>query len=162
MIKWKDENRMPELDKVLKSVNRKKIEWGIFKGEIANYASANEWGATIKVTEKMRNYLHFIGIHLKADTKTIVIPERSFLRFVADSKKVSDKVVNALSQAYELDTAGMTILKQAGEILVGSTKMRIGGNVPPPNAKITKDLKGSSRTLVADGTMRRAVEKKIS
>lgn len=46
----------------------------------ANLGAIHEFGATINVTEKMRNYLHTIGIHLKPDTKTIVIPTRSFLR----------------------------------------------------------------------------------
>ena len=46
----------------------------------ANLGAIHEFGATINVTEKMRNYLHTIGIHLKPDTKKIVIPTRSFLR----------------------------------------------------------------------------------
>lgn len=40
----------------------------------------NEYGCTIPVTNKMRAYLHRIGVHLKKSTTKIVIPERSFLR----------------------------------------------------------------------------------
>lgn len=46
----------------------------------AHLGAIHEYGATIQVTEKMRAYLHHIGIHLKKDTNTVVIPTRSFLR----------------------------------------------------------------------------------
>lgn len=46
----------------------------------AELGAIHEYGATIQVTEKMRNYLHTIGIHLKPETTTVVIPTRSFLR----------------------------------------------------------------------------------
>lgn len=38
--------------------------------------SIHEHGVIIKVTEKMRNFLHFLGIHLKKNTKAIRIPPR--------------------------------------------------------------------------------------
>ena len=43
-------------------------------------AAVQEFGATIRVTDKMRGYLHSVGLHLKPDTKAIVIPPRPFLR----------------------------------------------------------------------------------
>lgn len=46
----------------------------------AHLGAIHEFGCTINVTDKMRAYLHHIGIHLKPDTNTIVIPTRSFLR----------------------------------------------------------------------------------
>ena len=46
----------------------------------AQLGAIHEFGCTINVTDKMRAYLHHIGIHLKPDTNTIVIPTRSFLR----------------------------------------------------------------------------------
>ena len=36
----------------------------------------HEYGCVVKVTPKMRNYLHSIGIHLKPTTMTITIPPR--------------------------------------------------------------------------------------
>lgn len=47
---------------------------------MAHLGAIHEFGATIQVTEKMRAYLHHIGIHLKPETTTITIPARSFLR----------------------------------------------------------------------------------
>lgn len=43
------------------------------------YAPSHELGAKIKVTPKMRAYLHSIGIHLKPSTTHITIPKRAFL-----------------------------------------------------------------------------------
>lgn len=57
---------------------------------MAHLGAIHEFGATIQVTEKMRAYLHHIGIHLKEDTTTIEIPARSFLRetfFNSDAKE---------------------------------------------------------------------------
>lgn len=36
-------------------------------------------GAHIKVTEKQRNFLHYLGLHLKDSTAQIVIPPRPFM-----------------------------------------------------------------------------------
>ena len=46
----------------------------------AFYGVVHEFGAVIKVTPKMRGFLHFIGIHLKPSTKVIHIPPRPFMR----------------------------------------------------------------------------------
>lgn len=40
----------------------------------------HENGAVIKVTDKMRKFLHYIGLHLKASTKIIRIPPRPVMR----------------------------------------------------------------------------------
>jgi hypothetical protein len=48
--------------------------------DVADIAWVHEYGCTIRVTEKMRAYLHTQGMHLKASTQYINIPERSFLR----------------------------------------------------------------------------------
>jgi phage gpG-like protein len=57
---------------------------------MAHLGAIHEFGATIQVTEKMRAYLHHIGVHLKSETTTITIPARSFLRdtfFTGDAKE---------------------------------------------------------------------------
>jgi len=43
------------------------------------YAPSHELGAHIKVTARMRAFLHFKGIHLKPGTTHITIPKRAFL-----------------------------------------------------------------------------------
>lgn len=57
---------------------------------MAHLGAIHEFGATIQVTEKMRAYLHYLGVHLKPETTTITIPARSFLRdtfFTGDAKE---------------------------------------------------------------------------
>ena len=53
----------------------------------------HEFGTVINVTPKMRAYLHYIGIHLKAGTNVIRIPPRpaffyAFRRYMAQKKKM--------------------------------------------------------------------------
>lgn len=59
----------------------------------AELGAIHEFGCTIKVTEKMRAYLHYNGLHLKPDTETIVIPTRSFLRMPLLSGEFKDFVM---------------------------------------------------------------------
>lgn len=42
-------------------------------------AKIQNYGAVINVTEKQRNYLHYIGLHLKDSTGQIIIPPRPFM-----------------------------------------------------------------------------------
>ena len=80
------------LDEWMKALDRKiSIKVGIIGSKAtqkhpdsdltnAELGAIHEFGATITVTNKMRNYLHSQGIHLKKNTITVVIPTRSFLR----------------------------------------------------------------------------------
>lgn len=52
----------------------------------ADLGAVHEFGATINVTEKMRNYLHSQGLHLRKNTTQINIPARPFLRPLLDKK----------------------------------------------------------------------------
>lgn len=60
----------------------------------AELGAIHEFGATINVTDKMRNYLHYNGMHLKPETTTVVIPTRSFLRMPL----LSGEFMNYLNQ----------------------------------------------------------------
>lgn len=46
---------------------------------VAGVAAVQNYGAHIKVTEKQRNFLHYLGIHLKSSTGEIIIPPRPFM-----------------------------------------------------------------------------------
>lgn len=46
---------------------------------VAMIAAIQNYGAHIKVTEKQRKYLHYLGMHLKNTTQEIVIPPRPFM-----------------------------------------------------------------------------------
>lgn len=46
---------------------------------IAYIAAIQNYGATVRVANNFRNYLHYIGIHLKKDKGEFVIPPRPFM-----------------------------------------------------------------------------------
>ena len=96
------------LDEWIKALDRKiSIKVGIIGKEAgqkhpdsdltnAELGAIHEFGCTITVTDKMRNYLHSQGLHLKKGTMTVVIPTRSFLRMPlmsAESKKELRRVI---------------------------------------------------------------------
>jgi phage gpG-like protein len=87
----------------------------------AELGAVHEFGCTINVTEKMRAYLHHIGIHLRKDTTSVVIPTRSFLRMPL----LSDEFKNYLMTNNEIitifesrDFTGKTKKQMAHEINV--------------------------------------------
>ena len=49
------------------------------KTPIAGVAAVQNYGAHVRVAEKFKKYLHYIGVHLKKDTKEFVIPPRPFM-----------------------------------------------------------------------------------
>lgn len=59
----------------------------------AELGAIHEFGATIQVTDKMKNYLHYHGIHLRDNTESIVIPTRSFLRMPLLSGEFKDYIL---------------------------------------------------------------------
>jgi hypothetical protein len=73
-------------------------------GDMANIAAVHEFGRTIKVTPKMRAYLHHKGLHLFPQTEYIHIPERSFLRATLNDpefrQKIGEVYLRALSEAF--------------------------------------------------------------
>lgn len=98
-ITWKTtQNKFPEMEASLRAVDGKSISVGV-KGEQAWLASIHEYGCRIKITPKMRAWLHRNGLHVKKSTTEIVIPERSFLRSGFDEchEKVLDRADRALS-----------------------------------------------------------------
>lgn len=96
------------LDEWMKALDRKisiRVGWiGKNAGQkvegsdltVAELAAVHEFGCTITVSKKMRNYLHSQGLHLKKDTMTVVIPTRSMLRaslMSSEGKKELKRVV---------------------------------------------------------------------
>lgn len=58
-------------------------------GLAAKYAPVHEFGARIPVTDKMRGFLHWKGIHLKKSTTEIVIPQREWFKPTVDKSRPS-------------------------------------------------------------------------
>lgn len=68
-------------------------------GALANIAAVHEFGCTIKVTPKMRAYLHYQGIHLKASTQYITVPPRPYLRPTLNDPEFREKIAEIYLKA---------------------------------------------------------------
>lgn len=96
-------NDFPKIEASLNGINGKKVNVGVLGGgEQTWLAGIHEYGCNIPVTDKMRRFLHSKGLHLKASTTEIHIPERSFLRAghddnIDDVLKIADALVSSLA-----------------------------------------------------------------
>lgn len=163
-VKVRDKNKIPELIDRLKGVNKSSMEVGILEdGEQAMIAHVHEYGLNIKVTPKMRAYLHYNGIHLKSSTTSINIPERSFVRKYANEQM--DKDVKSLDPLIgELMHFGInetTFLEMVGEQLSDSMKDTLTDITSPPLSSVTVERKGSSKPLEDTGSLRDAIDYEV-
>lgn len=164
MIKIVDKNRIPELKQQIKSLTGKKIQVGVFgdkEADLAMIAGVNEFGADIKVTDKMRAYLHYIGIHLKKTTTVIKIPERAFLRITMDKKETIAKAEKFAERIFDRNQDPNQILDAMGASLVSSIQETIESNLQPGNSDITVQRKGSAKTLQDTGRLKQGITYKI-
>jgi hypothetical protein len=155
-IKWKTTvNKMPDMTKSIKTLDGRKVEVGVIEGEHQWLAAIHEYGCNITVTQKMRAYLHYHGLHLSPNTTTIKIPERSFLRTGHD--KNIDKVMKQADRAVEQVAGGymsdQQLLDLVGQVLTTNIKTYARDLSNPPNHPYTVEQKGSSNPLVNTGGM---------
>lgn len=66
---------------------------------LVNIAEVHEYGREIKVTPKMRKYLHGIGLHLKAETTYVKIPARPTFGPVWDAEV--DNVIKIIEEEFQ-------------------------------------------------------------
>jgi hypothetical protein len=158
-----DNNKFPELKRKIKEMSRLEVHVGILgNAELAIAARANEYGAKIPVSEKMRNYLNALGLHLKKTTKFIIIPERSFFRTAFDLRKNINKVVNIAEQVFSQDSNVKNILDKIGLYMTGAIQQKIRSNIPPANHPFTTEQKGGkNKTLINTGALAQGISHKI-
>lgn len=164
-VKWKTKkNDFPKVEASIKQIDGKKVSVGVLGGgEQTWLASIHEYGCRIKVTPKMRKYLAATGLHLKATTTHITIPERAFLRNGYDECK--DDVI-AKAEAVLGDVIGGKMSADNLFELVGLLmKSRIQDYArdldSPPLHPYTVEKKGSSNPLVDTGDMIGAIDYKV-
>ena len=148
-------NDFPKMEKSIADLNGLKVNVGVLEGEHAWLASIHEYGCRIRVTPRMRAFLHRKGLHLKASTTEIVIPERSFLRAGFDENNdrilkateaiLPDVLIGTLSVEQYAETVGLQL---ATAIKQYAVKLK-----SPPNHPFTVKQKGSSNPLVDTGDM---------
>ena len=142
------------MEKAVKALNKKKVNVGC---DWANawLAGIHEYGCKIKVTPKMRAYLHSQGLHLKDTTTYITIPERSFLRAGFDEHNA--EVLKKAEQVMPDVLIGTMSVERYCEIigLLLSSKIKDYARDinSPANHPFTAEQKGSNNPLVDTGTM---------
>lgn len=150
-----NKDEFPAVTRATKGLNGRKINVGCIKGAHQWLAAIHEYGCRINVTDKMRAYLHYIGIHLKPTTTVIVIPERSFIR--AGHDQAIDRVL-AQADILMKDVLGGTMserefLNTIGIALASEIKEYATNLDSPPNSAMTIQQKGSSNPLWDTGQM---------
>lgn len=148
-------NDFPNMIKRLKAIDGTGVDVGVLNGEHKWLASIHEYGCDIAVTDKMRVFLHSQGLHLKATTTHIHIPERSFLRTGYDKNagKVKQKINQMLADVASGKMSESTLYEAAGVELAGAIKNYAVELSAPPDHPFTVDRKGSSNPLVDNGDM---------
>lgn len=139
--------------------------------DFAGLGAVHEFGATIQVTDKMRAFLHSkLGIHLKASTKVIVIPARSFLTLplTTQKKRLAKHMVEHFggegveSIEYWIATKGdlQTVAIMMGASAVETIQEAFessGWGEWAPDSAITIEQKGSALPLVNTGSLRERI-----
>ena len=153
-------NLLPGIIENVNALSGRSVAIGVFDGEQAYIAGIHEYGCRIPVTEKMRKFLARKGLHLKATTTVIVIPERSFLRAGFDAKSAEIKAI------VDRDIGELAAGRFTAEVLLDDVGMTARGLIQqyardlsaPPNHPFTVEQKGSSNPLVNTGSMIAAIE----
>ena len=155
------DNISPELERIRKvttEIMNTKLKVGIMASEGSIQwiiGMVHEYGASIKVTPKMRNFLHYKGLHLKETTTHINIPERSFIR--AGYEEAKPELEKLIQRLIPLVISGKMPVNQMFETLGVTLSTKIQTYVKsvrtPPNHPMTIARKGSSQPLVDSGRM---------
>lgn len=156
-------NKFPEMERNIRIVDGKSITVGV-KGENAWLASIHEYGCHIKITPKMRAWLHRNGFHVKDSTTEIVIPERSFLRTGYDTNR--DKIVDRAERALTLVTDGTWTEDQffsfVGKFIRDSIQdYAIELSSPPKHPFSLERNPGKENPLVVSGDMIADIEYEV-
>lgn len=144
---------------IIKELRTKKIKIGIFgtdDSKILMIASVNEFGVNINVTNRMRAWLHYNGLHLKKDTTTINIPERPFIRGTYDNKKseIDEFVQKQLNELFHFNITTEQFFDKIGQYLVGLTQEYAVDLRNPANHPFTLERKAPrTNPLVNTGEM---------
>ena len=119
-------------------------------------AAANEFGAEIPVTDKMRGFFAYkFGVNLKKSTTKITIPERSFIRGGYDQNQRS--LQRTKQRAWGLVLDGKLTARGAlgliGEEHQGQVREFMIALSEPGNSGLTERNKNSSNPLVNEGRL---------
>lgn len=169
------DTRNYSLREKLEKLNGKKVKVGIVgesDSKLLTYAAANEYGANIAIPEdgRMRRKLHSIGIHVKAETTHIVIPERSYVRSTFDNKnyyqELRKKLQNPFEEVLNNKREPETLLDLIGLQYVANVRRTIKDMKEPENHPVTAKIKngkgGKKGILVDSGRLVRSIAYEVT
>ncbi len=113
-------------------------------GAHAYLVPIHEYGANVPVTPKMRAFLHSVGVHLRAETTHINIPERSFMRAGYDAAAAGILRKNGPADALKGAESAEVLLARVGLQLEQAIKDYARGLSSPPQ----KPFPGASGRLL--------------
>lgn len=154
-VKWNvQKNGIPQMQKAAAQLDGRHVQAGVF-GEQAWLAGIHEYGCKIKVTDKMRAYLHSQGLHLKDSTTYITIPERAFLRngYAEGRESIIQDAHTLLPLVLSGGLSSEQYLAQIGQWMASHIKDYAASLSSPANHPFTINQKGSSNPLVDTGDM---------
>jgi hypothetical protein len=117
----------------------------------------------IRITTKMRKFLHAIGIHVKNTTKYIFLPQRPFMQNAMDNNIniiidfIQKNYIQFLKNKINLDT----FLKRIGLKHEGQIKNSIRQGVYEKLHPVTIARKGSSKPLIDKGGLLNGAKYKV-
>lgn len=158
------------IKKLAQEMKKIEIQVGLFgngnspENNLAYRGVIQELGAKIKITDKMRNFLKWIGIFIAESTEYITIPKRPFMRTAFDNK------INILQKAgviwYKLLLENKIslnkFLDKIGILHADQIKKTIISFSWEPNHPKTIAQKNSSKPLIDTGEMRNNIKYRIT
>ena len=164
----RDTSKTADLLKNLQELESLSVQVGILGkagSQMLTIAGVHEFGCNIKVTPKMRGFFyHNFGVHLRADTEYIKIPERSFIRSSFDEKQVDvqKKGADLIEMVMEGGMTARSFYEMLGQTCVQTIQDFITSNsVKPKDTAFTVKNKGSSVTLVDGGELLGAISYEV-
>lgn len=137
--------------------NKEYLLTGFFTSEQASIAATLEYGAHIKVTDKMRSYFGAVfGVHLKKTTQEIVIPARPFMqRTIAEHGDEWVLKVAKLAKLYRYDMK--KVFDVMGEVVMNDLKTVMQSGDFVENSAITLAHKQGNKPLIDTGDLRDSI-----
>lgn len=169
-------------DKITRSLDDFEVQAGWFENtkyedgtSVAGIAAVQNYGAQITVTDKMRNYLHYLGIHLSQSKGDIIIPPRPFMdkaKARIQGQEGKQILLQELLRVFE----GRQTMEQAtsrlAKWLQGIIQEEIKNTTDPPLSEATIEIRNneyasksknsSTKPLNSSGIMFNTVQSKVT
>lgn len=154
-----------EMEEKLNQLEKKTIEVGVLSNdsELQMIANVHEYGASIRVTPKMRAWFAYNGYPLKVTTTTIEIPERSFMRTGRKlyEKDIANKTKKLMPDVLQGGVPVSLFMEMIGEEYAGKIQKNLRDLSSPANSPMTVENKGSSNPLIDTGRLMGAIKSEV-